>query len=418
MTIHNRAPGDGDAGSAILLPLMHPAAPTLRSDFITIGLVCVAHLMSHFYLLVVPPIFFLLRVEFGVGYAALGFAMTMFYVASGLLQTPAGFLVDRFGGRAVLAGGLAAVSAGTLLIGLAPNYPLLLAAFMVAGAGNSVFHPADMAILNARINPSRLGYAFSLHAVSGNLGWIVAPLFSVALGTAFGWRTALIAAGAIGLALVLLLAFQPALNTAVHAGTLRERGRLRQDLNLLLSAPVITCFAFFVFSSVTTVGMQTFSIPAMTGLYGVAVTSATATLTGYLVGGVAGTLAGGMVASRWRRHDAVAIVGILIAMLFVLLLASGTLPQAWLTVTMAVAGFFVGGVYPSRDIVVRDVTPAHARGKVYGFVYSGIDLGSSVGPPVVGWLLDRGHPQAVFLASAGALFLCAASMFLLGRARQ
>jgi len=399
---------------------MIAAVSPLRADARIVGLVCSAHLMAHFYSLAVPPIFFLLREEFGVGYAAMGFATTMFYVASGLLQTPAGFLVDRLGGKAVLVGGLAVESAGALLIGLAPSYPLLCAAFMVAGAGNSVFHPADMAILNARIAPTRLGYAFSMHAVSGNLGWVIAPLFSVGMAAAYGWRTALVAAGAIGLALAAVLALQPVLKTEGHAGVLRQRGNagLRRDLKLLLSTPVLVCFSFFVFSSVTTVGLQTFSIPAMTGLYGVAVTTATGTLTAYLVGGVAGTLVGGVVASRTHRHDAAAVTGILVAMLFVLAMASGALPTALLIVTMTLAGFFVGSVNPSRDIVVRDVTPAHARGKVYGFVYSGLDLGSAVGPPVVGWLLDNGHPRLVFLVGAGALFMCAATMLLLGRERR
>ena len=399
---------------------MTTAIHPLRTDVKVVALVCVAHLMSHFYALVVPPIFFMLTEEFGVGYAAMGFATSMFYVASGLLQTPAGFAVDRLGGKAVLVGGLAVLSAGTLMIGFAPSYPLLLAAFMIAGAGNSVFHPADMAILNARVDPSRLGYAFSMHAVSGNLGWVVAPLFSVAIGTAFGWRAAMIAAGAIGLAIALLLAFQPALRSEPHAPAVREHGRagVRADLRLLLSAPVLTCFSFFVFSSVTTVCLQTFSIPAMVGLYGVAVTAATGALTGYLLGAVTGTLAGGFIASRVRRHDAAAITGVLVAMLFVLALASGALSQAMLALTMAIAGFFVGTVNPSRDIVIREVTPAHARGKVYGFVYSGIDLGSSVGPPLVGWFIDTGRPQLVFMVSAGALFLCATTMFLLGRARH
>jgi MFS family permease len=282
---------------------MTTAAHSIRTDVTVIGLVCVAHLMSHFYLLVVPPIFFLLTEEFGVGYAAMGFAATMFYLTSGLLQTPAGFLVDRLGGKTVLVGGLVLLSGGTLLIGLAPSYPLLLAAFMIAGSGNSVFHPADMAILNARIDPVRLGYAFSFHAVSGNLGWVLAPLFSVAVATAFGWRTAMIAAGAIGLAIAVLLALQPVLRTDAHATTPGETGRerhggaLRGNLKLLLSIPVLTCFSFFAFSSMTTVGLQTFSIPAMAGLYGVSVTVATGTLTGYLMGAVAGTLAGGFVAS-------------------------------------------------------------------------------------------------------------------------
>lgn len=399
---------------------MTSAASTLRTDATIVGQVCIAHLMSHFYALVVPPIFFMLTEEFGVGYAAMGFATSMFFVASGLLQTPAGFAVDRLGGKTVLIGGLTVVSAGTLLIGFAPSYPLLLVAFMIAGAGNSVFHPADMAILNARINPARLGYAFSMHAVSGNLGWVVAPLFSVAIGTAFGWRAAMIGSGAIGLVIALVLAFQPALRSETHAPASRERGAvgMRSDLSLLLSAPVLTCFLFFVFSSVTTVCLQTFSIPAMVGLYGVAVTVATGALTGYLLGAVMGTMAGGFVASRVRRHDAVAITGVLVAMLFVLALATGVLPLAMLALTMAIAGFFVGSVNPSRDIVIREVTPPHARGKVYGFVYSGLDLGSSVGPPLVGWLVDTGRPHLVFVISAGALFLCATMMFLIGRRRH
>ena len=236
---------------------MNTAVHPLRTDVKVIGLVCVAHLMSHFYLLVVPPIFFLLTEEFGVGYAAMGFAASMLYLTSGLLQTPAGFLVDRLGGKTVLAGGLAVFAGGTLLIGLAPTYPLLVAAFMVAGAGNSVFHPADMAILNARVDPPRLGYAFSVHAVSGNLGWVLAPLYSVAIATAFGWRTALIVAGAIGLAIALLLALQPVLRTDAHTTapgeSERAGGGLRGNLKLLLSVPVLTCFSFFVFSSMTTV---------------------------------------------------------------------------------------------------------------------------------------------------------------------
>jgi MFS family permease len=398
---------------------MSTAVPTLGADVKVIGLVSLAHLMSHFYALAVPPVFFLLTDEFHVGYAAMGFAVSMFYVGSGLLQTPAGFLVDRFGGKRVLAGGLGLVSCGTMLIGFAPSYPLLVMAFMVAGMGNSVFHPADMAILNAKVDARRLGHAFSVHGVSGNLGWVVAPLFSVALASAFGWRAAVMAAGAIGVAVTLLIAAHPALRHEVHAAARRERDRteFKDDLRLLFSAPVLTCFFFFVFTSVNTTALQTFSIPAMVSFYGVAVSVATGTLTGYLAGAAAGTLAGGFIATHTRRHDAAAIAGVLLTMLLVLALASGALPVVLLVVATTFAGFFVGTVNPSRDIIVRDVTPAHARGKVYGFVYSGLDLGSAVAPPLIGWLIDTGRPQWVFLASASALLMCAASMIFLGRRR-
>ena len=401
---------------------MSTASRALSADVKVIGMVSVAHLMSHFYSLVVPPVFFLLIEDFQVGYAALGFATTMFYVGSGLLQTPAGFLVDRIGGKRVLVGGLALVSAGTALIGLAPTFPLLVAAFAIAGMGYSVFHPADMALLNAKVDIRRLGYAFSVHGVSGNLGWVIAPLFSVAFASAFGWRATMIVAGAIGLAIAAVLAFQPALrhdghgaDALAHAAARQGGAGLGGDLRLLVSAPVLSCFSFFLFTSVTSTALQTFSIPAMVGLYGVAVVVATGTLTGYLAGAAAGTLAGGFIAARTRRHDAAAISGILLAMLFVMTLASGALPTVLLVVVTTLAGFCVGSVNPSRDIIVREVTPAHARGKVYGFVYSGLDLGSALAPPLIGWLIDSGRPRLVFITGAATLAASAAIMLVLGR---
>ena len=395
-------------------------ARPLGAEFKVIGLVGVAHLMSHFFALAVPPVFYLLKEDFGVSYAAMGFAMSMFFVGSGLLQTPAGFLVDRLGGKAVLATGLAVESFGIMLVGLAPSYALLAVALGIAGLGNSVFHPADMSILNAKVDKRRLGYAFSVHSVSGNLGWVLAPLFSVGLATAFGWRSAMFAAGAIGLAIALLLATQPLLRHEPRATARRDRQRstLREDLKLLVSAPVLSCFSFFVFTSVNTTAMQSFSIPAIVSLYGVPLATAAGTLTGYLVGAAGGTLVGGFVAARSRRHGLAAGAGLGFAMLFVATLASGALPALLLVATTTLAGFSLGTVNPSRDIIVREVTPEHARGKVYGFVYSGLDLGSSIAPPVIGWLIDTGRPRMVFLVGAAALLMSATLMLLLGRRRR
>ncbi len=389
------------------------------AEFKVIGLVGVAHLMSHFFALAVPPVFYLLKEDFGVSYAAMGFATTMFYVGSGMLQTPAGFLVDRFGGKAMLAAGVTLESLGIMLVGLAPSYPLLVAAFAVAGMGNSVFHPADMAILNSKVDRKRLGYAFSVHSVSGNIGWVLAPMFSVTLATAFGWRTALFAAGAIGLAVATLIALQPLLRHEPRAAAPRARSAsaLRGDLKLLVSAQVLSCFSFFFFTSVSSTAMQTFSIPAIVSLYGVPLAAAAGTLTGYLVGAAVGTLAGGLVAARTRHHNAAAGGGIALSVLFVLGLASGALPPVLLVATTSLAGFCLGSVNPSRDIIVREVTPEHARGKVYGFVYSGLDLGSSIAPPIIGWLIDAGRPRMVFLVGAAALLMSAVIMLLLGRRR-
>jgi MFS family permease len=228
------------------------------------------------------------------------------------------------------------------------------------------------------------------------------------------------AAGAIGLAIALLLATQPLLRHEPRATARRDRqsSALREDLELLVSAPVLSCFSFFVFTSVNTTAMQSFSIPAIVSLYGVPLATAAGTLTGYLVGAAAGTLVGGFVAARSRRHGLAAGAGLGFAMLFVATLASGTLPALLLVATTTLAGFSLGTVNPSRDIIVREVTPEHARGKVYGFVYSGLDLGSSIAPPVIGWLIDTGRPRMVFLAGAAALLMSATLMLLLGRRRR
>lgn len=391
--------------SAVLNPI--------RTDAKIIGLVSLAHLFSHFYQLVAAPFFFLIKDEFGVSFAALGFAVSMYFVASGLLQTLAGMLVDRFGGKAVMVGGLVMAAVGTALIGLASSYPVLVIGFMVAGAGNSTFHPADLAILNAKIDPRRLGPAFSVHGVVGSIGWVIVPGFCVLASDAFGWRGALALAGALGIALAIFMALQGLLRMERHVHRRSEGGGRFADTLKLLSAPeVMLCFGFFAATSVNWVAMQTFSIATVISLYGVTQTTASGILTGFLLGGSAGILAGGYVAMRSSRHGLTALIGVSAAMIFVFLLATGTLPTAMLVVVMTLAGFCLGAVGPSRDIIVRQVTPLHARGRVYGFVYSGMDLGSAVAPSMFGWLLDHQQPGLVFFVSGLALLLC---IFLITR---
>src|SRR5688500_8208962 len=107
-----------------------------------VGLVSAAHLISHFYQLVLPPIFPLLTGIFGVGYTELGFVAGLMYVASGLMQTPAGILVDRFGATRVLIGGLGLYAGSVMLFGLVPGFWWLVPLSLAAGIGNCVFHPA------------------------------------------------------------------------------------------------------------------------------------------------------------------------------------------------------------------------------------------------------------------------------------
>ena len=396
-------------------------ARPLREDAKVIGLIAGAHSLSHFYQLVIPVLFPLIKAELGVSYAELGAASALYYVVSGLCQTLAGFAVDRFGARRVLVGGLALCSGGVLLAGLAHSYPLLIAASLIAGVGNSVFHPADFAILNARVDGARLGYAFSFHGVGGNLGWALAPLFCVGISSAYGWHAALIAAAALGLAMiVLLLAHREAITVELHR---RAAGApapgLAGHLRVLAAAPVLMCFFFFFLFSCGLTGMQTFGVASLSALYAAPVELASSALTAFLLGGAGGILAGGWIATRVARHDLVAAGGMLGAAALVLLIALGTPGQALLAPVLALAGFSSGITNPSRDLLVRASTPRGSTGKVYGFVYSGLDLGAMLTPVFYGWLLDRHLAQGVFLTVFVALMLTIVTVLQLpGQARQ
>lgn len=383
--------------------------PGARRDFRIIALISTAHFTSHFFQLLLPSLFPILRGQFRVSYVALGLVISVFYAASGVGQTIAGFLVDRFGARRILLAGLGLFAVAIVASGLCVSYGMLVAIALFAGLGNSVFHPADYAIFGAAIDPRRLGRAYSVHSVSGNVGWAVAPVVVIGLSSVFGWRVALAALGAAGLGVTLFL-WRQTRGLADHreraaATDAPVRTGLASDLRVLMVAPVLLAFGYFALLSTSYVGIQTFGVPAMVSIYGAPLSLATSALTGFLIGSAGGTLAGGLLADRTRRHDLVAGAGMLLSVVFTLAVAGGGLPRALLAVVLALVGFFLGVTQPSRDMLVRDATPRGASGKVFGFAYSGLDLGSALTPPALGWVLDRGAPRAVFLVVAGFMVL-------------
>lgn len=379
------------------------APSALRRDVRVIGLIGAAHFFSHFFQLVLPPLFPLLKTVFGVSYVALGLTMSVFFAASGIGQTLSGFLVDRVGAHRVLMGGMALFAGSIALAGLVPTYWMLLPVAMLAGLGNSVFHPADYSILNSSVDPRRIGRGYSAHAISGNLGWAVAPPVVFALTAHFSWRVALVTVGGFGLAMVAVLATQGGTFGPVRSGA---RGKSAvADMRLLLTAPILSAFAYFAFIATALVGVQTFGVTGLVRVYDTPMALATAALTAFLFGGAAGILAGGMLADRTNRHDLVAVAGLIAAAILMMLLATGSVAAALLPVVLAVAGFSQGVTGPSRDMLVRAATPPGASGKVFGFVYSGLDLGSCLVPVAFGWLLDHGDPRMLFLA-VGVLMLC------------
>ncbi len=389
---------------------MSAPSATLRHDSTVIGLVGLAHGASHFFQLLLPPLFPLLRTEFSVSYAELGMLMMVFYVISGVCQTLAGFAVDRFGGRRILLFGIATIALSALLMSLATSFWILLLGVTIAGLGNSVFHPADFTILNARIDPARLGHAFSVHGITGSLGWAAAPLAVTALGAAFGWRGALLTVGAAGLLLLAVLyhnrqVFASDVDERRRAADADHRQRAAGGLGPLLTLPVWLCFAYFVLLALALTGLQSFSIPALMDYSRVTQASATMALTCYFLGSTGGTLAGGFAATWTRRHDLVAAGGMAAGAVLFFLVAAGVI-GAWLVIPVfALAGFASGVTGPSRDLIVRAATPKGATGRVYGFVYSGLDTGAALAPALLGSLLDHGRPAAVFVLIGVALLL-------------
>jgi len=369
-----------------------------QADGRIIGIVGAAHGGSHFFHLVLPPLFPWLRDAFGVSYTELGFVMTLFFITSGLLQAPAGFVVDRFGAVRVLASGLFLLGVGTLLAATAPVYWALLPAAVILGIGNSVFHPADYAILGQKVARHRMGRAFAVHTAGGTMGWAIAPAAMAALASTGSWRAALLVASLMGFGLAALVwANRETLETPHHAGRATAGANpFKEYLAAIGSAPILICFAFFFFQAAVYIAVQGFMPLTLHELHAVPMVVATVTVTAFMLGNTAGNLGGGYIADRSGRHQAIIASGL--AASAVVMLAIGRYPLDHVTLygLVALAGVFFGLTTPSRDMLVRRAAPEGSTGKIFGFVYSGLDVGAMLAPVGLGWLLDIGRPDAFF----------------------
>jgi MFS family permease len=226
------------------------------------------------------------------------------------------------------------------------------------------------------------------------LGYAAAPVFSAAIGTAYGWHNALLAAAALAFIVLVLIAVNARLFAGQGEARRRDSGPV--DARVLLAIPVLMCFAFFALHAAGLGALQQFGVSAMKEYFGVGTGLASGALTAYILGSAGGMLAGGFVATRLHRHDLVAASGFAIGSVNALVIALGWIPGIALPVVLAVSGLAVGITYPSRDLIVRAATPPGATGRIFGFVYSGLDLGSLATPVLCGWLMDHHLPQGIF----------------------
>jgi len=379
------------------------------ADIEVMGLVGTGHAFSHFVLLTLPPLFPLLKADLGLSYFQLGSILTMASLASGTTQLAFGFLVDRFGAVPILLAGIAFQGTAIFGLGLAPAYAVMLALALMIGLGNATYHPADYAILAARISEKRVGRAFAVHNFTGYVGWSLAPVVMAFLAGHLGWQAALMIAGSGGLAIALLLLAQRRRldDAAQRAQRLARRaagGSAGSSFAVLLSLPVLLCFGYFMLTATAIGGLNSFAISAFTTLYGMPIETASGTVTLFFVGSALGVLTGGVLADRTARHDLVALSGLAGSALFMLLLTQD-LSVLGAMAAMGLAGFCNGVVTPSRDMLVRAAAPAGQTGKVFGMVSTGLDIGGMITPLIFGALMDHDLPRFVFVASAIATML-------------
>ena len=400
-----------------------PASAVIRSDVRVIGLIGFAHATSHFFHLLLPPLFPWLMPEFGLSFTQAGAMMTVFFVVSAAGQALSGFVVDRIGPRRVLLAGIACFVLAALLLGAANGYAMLLAVGALAGLGNSVFHPADFTLLNRKVSTARLGHAFSVHGLSGNLGWAVAPVFLTGIAAAAGWRLAALGAAILG-ALAWTVIWHGREATALADGGAKavnaasggkvSPARTASTFGFLGVGAVWMCFCFFLVVTTAFGALQNYATPVMHEMYGLPLAAAAATLTAFLLGGAAGIAAGGVLASRSGAHDRLIAGALAAAAAVAMTIASGVLPAWSVLPAMGAMGFCGGIAGPSRDLLVRRAATARfgqqAFGRVYGFVYSGLDVGLAISPLLFGPLMDGGRFGAVLAGVAllqGAAILTA-----------
>jgi MFS family permease len=362
----------------------------------TLTAISVAHWVSHFHLFVLPMLFPYLKAQLGVGYIELGFALTVFGVVSGLTQAPIGYLADHIGARKVLLAGLTVGGLALILLGMHLSYTSLILCAALLGLANSVYHPADYAILSAHMDIRRMGRAFSIHTFAGFVGGAVAPAIMAALVATVGGLGALIVAGAVGPAVALLL-----IAVGIPDASSADRGSdgAAAAKQSILTPAIIVLTIFFMLLGLSNAGINNFGVVALMTGYGVTFSAANIALTAFLGASAVGVLAGGYLADRTSRHGSVAAACFGINAVIISVIATVNLPTAVLTAAMGLAGFLGGVIAPSRDMLVRNAAPAGAAGRAFGIVSTGFNFSGILSPLLYGWIMDQSMPHWVFGAS-------------------
>jgi FSR family fosmidomycin resistance protein-like MFS transporter len=390
----------------------------LRQDAGVIGLVGLAHMISHFSQLILPPLFPWLKDAFHATYTELGFLMTVFFVVSCSVQAVSGFLVDRFGPRPILFGGLTLIGLAAFGFANSPDYFSMVLSAALAGCGNGVFHPVDYTLINRKVSPRRLGHAYSVHGITGSLGWALAPAFVVPLAIAFSWRVALMGAGGLAFFVLAILWLNRGILELPASAPRSHETQADGTLAFLRIPAVWMCFSFFFFYAVVLSVIQAFAPEAARRLHDVPVAVAAACLTVYMVSSAAGMLFGGFLAANPERCERIVGAGFGMAAVVALAIGIAPVPALAVPVLFGAMGFASGIAGPSRDLLVKKSTPENATGRVYGVVYSGLDIGQAIAPLFFGALMDHQQYTGVWIGLVVMQGVLIGSAFNVRRVRR
>ena len=402
-------------------PIGSPANPPLRADAEVIGLVGIAHLISHFSQLLLAPLFPWLKIEFGVSYTELAFLLTLFFVVSCAAQAASGFWVDRYGPRPILFIGLALLGVAAFGYAISTSYWMLATFAVLAGAGNGVFHPVNYTLLNRKVSAHRLGHAYSVHGITGSLGWALAPAMMVGLAYAYSWRVAVASAGVLTFTVFTLLVLQRR-KLSLPSAAVKKVGEATASSFAFLRIPAVwMCFSFFFWYAAALSVVQAFAPEAARQLHNVPVALVALCLTIYMLLSAGGMVLGGFLAADPSRYERIVGTAFAVAAAVALLLAFGRLSNfgQWAVPALfGIMGFASGIAGPSRDLLVKRSTPENASGRVYGVVYAGLDIGQAAAPLLFGLMMDNGQYRSVLFGLAAVQGVLIASAFNVRRVRR
>ncbi|MDA1325138.1 MAG: MFS transporter [Proteobacteria bacterium] len=377
---------------------MDAAIAATRRDVKVISLIGVSHLLSHVYHLALPALFPIIHKVEGISYAELGVLASVFFITSGLCQAPAGFLVDRVGARPVLIAGMFLITGASALFAFTHSYPAMVGLAFMAGLGNSVFHPADFSILNGSVSEKRIGRGLSIHGFGGYVGYAATPFFMYWLGSQIGWRDAMLFAGCTGLIVTAILWTQRSdLRDSVVDKGIKQQSFI-DNLGVLFQPSAVLAFTFFAFMAMGSIGLMTFGASTLIALFEMPAEKASMIISLQLSGSMFGILLGGVLADRYPRHDLMTAVVVTLAVAIMMTVPLLHLNSVHVLIPIFVCfGLLYGIAGPLRDMVVRSIAPSGSAGKVFGFTYSGMDVGSAISTFLFGYMLSQSQPFWIFI---------------------